>query len=470
MSRSILAAACALLSASAPRVAFVFALLAATSSGGCSAEAVPGDSEGLSAGAATDENRTVDPLLHAAVTEKRFPGAVVHAGVIMDPSRPEDDQTFTRAYGTMAYDTRLVTEETRYDLASVTKVLGTTTAVMREVDKGRLRLDAKVRDVLPELSPAYATMTVKSLLSHTSCLADGPPPGSLADLKGRGADATKVVAFMNLHAARIFLGACSPTYSDLNMVLAGAVVQKTSGKRLDVYLRDEVFAPLGMTKTGFNPSASEKPSVAPTEVYVAADRAGRRGAIVGEVHDETSFYFGGVGGNAGLFSTAGDVGKLIRALLTDRIVGRTTRDLFFASQGVRDQLGATRALGWEIAPAHCGKGFGPRTVGHTGFAGTSVCIDPDQGVYTVVLTNRVFPSRLGKSIHPDRVALSAALVDKVSPCVLRPRWTVCGNTQQGGFSGKSGILYACAANGNRATVCPRGCVSAPAGTADHCGP
>ncbi|MBL9110554.1 MAG: beta-lactamase family protein [Myxococcales bacterium] len=442
--------------------------LSAVTALGCSAETTSDEPVAAeSEGAQTDLFRTLDPLLHDAVTARRFPGAVVHAGALFDLANEADDQTITRAYGSLAYDARPVNEDTMYDLASVTKALGTTVAVMREVDRGRLALTSDVRALLPDLAPAFAGITVKRLLSHTSCLVDGPPPGSLATREGRGADASNVVAFMNLHAGRVFqAGKCAPTYSDLNLVLAAALVQKSSGKRLDAYLAEEVFGPLGMSRTRFNPTGET--NIAPTETYPTGDRAGRKGSIVGEVHDETSFFFGGVGGNAGMFSTAGDLGRLVRALLRDTLVRRETRDAFFSSQGVRDQLGSERALGFEVRPSHCGKGFGPRTVGHTGFAGTSFCIDPDSSAYTIVLTNRVYPSRNGRSIHPDRVALSGALLDKVSPCVLRPTWTVCGHTAQGDYSGRPGVLYSCPRGA--ATVCPRGCTSAPAGKPDVCAP
>ena len=141
--------------------------LSAVTALGCSAETTSDEPVAAeSEGAQTDLFRTLDPLLHDAVTARRFPGAVVHAGALFDLANEADDQTITRAYGSLAYDARPVNEDTMYDLASVTKALGTTVAVMREVDRGRLALTSDVRALLPDLAPAFAGITVKLFLGY----------------------------------------------------------------------------------------------------------------------------------------------------------------------------------------------------------------------------------------------------------------------------------------------------------------
>lgn len=433
---------------------------------GCASATPEEDSSESESGVTQADHRNVDRHIDAAIRAGRFPGAVVYGEDV------DHGIVYQRAYGSLAYDASPVTEATIYDLASVTKVMATTVAVMKEVDAGRIDLTRTAKSYLPGLDAAYDRVTVRSLMAHTACFPDGPPSGSIA---GRAdGEADTVVAWFNRHAGRIAgKGACAAgraTYSDLHIVLAAAVVQKASGKRLDRYLADAVYGPLGMSRTRFNPPAEWRSSIAPTERYSGRDRSGRSGLVHGEVHDETSYYFGGVGGNAGLFSTAGDLGKLAHALVTgdasEALVSRATRDRFFADQGVVDQLGSRRALGWELAPAHCGRLFGPKAVGHTGFTGTSVCLDPERKMFAIVLTNRVHPSRNRGSIGADRVALTSAVVEKIDPCVARPTWTLCGNTPQGDYAGLSGTLYDCKAG--KVTRCANECVSAPSGVADYC--
>lgn len=433
---------------------------------GCTETGAVEDEASSESAVSQADHRNVDRDLDAAIRAGRFPGAVVYGEDV------DHAITYQRAYGSLAYDASKVTDGTVYDLASVTKVMATTVAAMKEVDAGRLDLERTARSYLPGLDAAYERVSVRSLLAHTSCFPDGPPPGSIA---GRAdGEADTVVGWFNGNVARIAgRGTCTTgraTYSDLNIVLVAAITQKTSGKRLDRYLGDAVFGPLAMTRTRFNPPADWRPFIAPTERYSGRDRSGRTGLVHGEVHDETSYYFGGIGGNAGLFSTAADLGKLARALVTDvageALVSRATRDRFFADQRVVDQLGSRRALGWEVAPAHCGRLFGPKAVGHTGFTGTSVCLDPERKVLTVILTNRVHPSRNRGSIGQDRIALATDVVEKVDPCIARPTWTLCGNTAQGGYAGLSGMLYECKAR--KVTRCATECVSAPPGQADYC--
>lgn len=417
--------------------------------------------------ASSDELAThdgaVDAILHRAITAGRFPGAVVRSGSVRFPNVPD----YQRAYGTTDYGRANVTGDTVYDLASVTKVLATTVVAMVEVDQGRLDLDKSVRDYLPDLGAGFGHLTTRALLAHRSCFPDGPPRGSLAGARRDGSTGS-IVAWFDEKVAAPPRSCGSVLYSDLNLLLTTAVVQKTSGKRLDDAARG-VYGPLGLTSTGFNPTqaplALRLDRIAPTERYPDGrpDRSGRTGLVHGVVHDELSYYFGGLGGNAGLFSTAGDVSKLLKAILEDRVVRRATRNLFFAPQG------GGRALGWELAPAHCAVdgAMGSLTVGHTGFTGTSVCMDPEQGTYTVVLTNRVHPSRERGSIHGDRVALVGALVEKADPCRARAQWTgLCGSTPQVAHAGQGDVLYECRAR--KATVCATGCFVAPQGQADRC--
>jgi CubicO group peptidase (beta-lactamase class C family) len=271
-------------------------------------------------------------------------------------------------------------ETTLFDIASLTKVVGTTTAVMILFDQGKLKLSDRVAKYLPEFATGEkANVTIEQLLVHRS----GLPAGLQLWLKARTPVQARDLVLRS--PLRCKPGTCY-LYSDLGADVLGFVVEKISGRKLDQFLGDRVFSPLAMTSTMFKPPPSLKSLIAPTEI---APPRGYR--IQGEVHDESAFTLGGVTGHAGLFSTADDLSVFAQMMLNGgefngvRIVAETTVALFTR------RTAGTRALGWDTANGEAGAGqfLSPRAYGHTGYTGTSLWIDPERQLFVVLLTNRV---------------------------------------------------------------------------------
>jgi serine-type D-Ala-D-Ala carboxypeptidase len=328
----------------------------------------------------------------------------------------------SKGYGTLDWapsSTRVSPDSSIYDLASLTKVVATTSAIMLLVDDGLIDVDAPVARYLPafaEGDPSKGEVTVTQLLTHHS----GLPAGR--DL-WRSAS-SPMIAKAQLLTTRLI---CPPgrcyLYSDVGADVLGILAEVVSGQPLDRFLTTRLFEPLGMTNTRFLPSPSLAQRIAPTEAW------SRRGyPLRGEVHDENAFALGGVAGHAGLFATAADLGIFAQFLLDrgrvgeEQLISRATIDRF-----TRKSAGH-RALGWDTCDRGssggeredptCGKLFSTRAFGHTGFTGTSLWIDPERNVFVVLLTNRVHAARArrpGQLIHDIRAdladAATVALVD-----------------------------------------------------------
>ena len=404
----------------------------------------------------------LDSLIDAAIRDGATPGAALAVG-------RRGALVRLRGYGRLTYaeDAPAVSDSTLYDLASLTKVVGTTSAIMMLVDAGRLDLDAPIYQYLRHwpIEGLHAQITLRQLLTHTSGL---PAGADLWTTAGREAKISRI--------ARMRLASPPGTqtvYSDLSMVVIGAVVESITGERLDDFLEREIFAPLKLRETMFNPENRMMPapmrlsSAAPIlvaghdrslffepfailtdwleqtrattplfgrESEPAFDRylnesqiapteyaRSRGSALRGVVHDPIAGAMDGVSGNAGLFSSARDLAVFAQMML-DAAVHDT--DLSFASVGVVDlfveRVGdSDRALGWEVPgpKSSAGDYFAATSFGHTGYTGTSIWIDPEHDMYVVLLTNRVFPSArnqkhiaLRRAVH-DAVAL--AIEDEV---------------------------------------------------------
>lgn len=318
-----------------------------------------------------------------------------------------------RGYGRLDYaeGSPAATPGTIYDLASLTKVVGTTTAAMILLEEGRLELDDAVVSHLPWWGggdPRKAEVTLRQLLLHRS----GLPPfrAFYRDIAGRAAYET-ALGELPLD----FDPGTRTTYSDLGPMTLGLVVEAVSGEPLDVFLRDRVWEPLRMRDTGFNPDAGQLPRIAPTEV----DTVFRHTHLRGVVHDENAFALGGVAGHAGLFSTAYDLSLFAQMMLDGGIADappisevRLVADSTISAFTRRYDATASRAHGWDTpaeAPSS-GESFSTSAFGHTGFTGTSLWIDPERDLFVVLLTNRVNPTRENTKHVPFRRALHEALV------------------------------------------------------------
>ncbi|WP_404712598.1 serine hydrolase domain-containing protein [Sphingomonas sp. MMS24-J13] len=336
------------------------------------------------------------------VAQKAFPGAVLAVG-------QHGRLIALKAFGRMstAPDAPPMATDTIFDLASLTKVIGTTTAAAILYDRHKLDLDAPVVRYLPEFggTAGHDRITVRHLLTHSSGLT---PPVTLWQHATDRDGILRQIYTMQVTEAP----GTAYHYRDENMILMGEIVRRISGLPLDRFLQKEAFAPLGMTDTGFRPSASLLDRIAPTE----QDDILRHTLVHGVVHDENAFLLGGVSGHAGLFSTAGDLAKLAQLYLDGgryrgvRLFRPSTAALFMTAQSI--PAGSPRALGWDMAApgSFAGPLAAPHAVIHTGFTGTSIYIDPDRDAFVILLTNRVNPTRTNTLITQARPAIHTAVL------------------------------------------------------------
>lgn len=306
--------------------------------------------------------------------------------------------------GVRRYGGEAVTADTRYDLASLTKVVGCLSALLRLLDAGELRLGDSVRRFFSNAGwfgePSLGDVTIEELATHTSGIPAWRPLFALA--------ADRRMAVANVLQSSLDEVRGRYLYSDLGVITLTAVVERVTGERIDAFLTREVFAPLGMRDTGYGPLPASVP-VAATE-----DDGLRGGVLEGVVHDENAWIMAGVSGHAGLFAPAADLLALGQAWLR--------LDAPFASAAwLREALedrsrgeGPRRGLLWRLAQPDWpfGGAGSPRAFGHTGFTGTSLVIDPVQGWATVLLTNRVHPSRQrGERINELRARVHAVVAE-----------------------------------------------------------
>jgi CubicO group peptidase (beta-lactamase class C family) len=353
--------------------------------------------------------------LRAEVDSGAFPGAVIAVG-------RHGQVALLGAVGRYGLDDpRPVDPTTVYDLASLTKVVGLTSAVALLVREGKLDLDAPVRRYVPAFTgPGKARVTIRHLLTHSSGLPAWRPL-YIETTTRRGAMALVDTTPLTAEPGRV------AEYSDLGAIVLTQVVEAVAGERLDRWLERRLFAPLGMTSTRFLPPPEWYDRIAPTE------RSQDGTTIRGTVHDENAWRLGGVSGHAGLFSTAGDLARFA-AWLLDQWAGRPPPA---ASGGAPDSLptlpaalvrqwtrrqdvvpGSSRALGWDTpSPGlSAGSRLSPAAFGHTGFTGTSIWLDPDRDLFLILLTNRVHPSRE----NPRIVRVRPRVADLVVDALVRP--------------------------------------------------
>jgi len=297
---------------------------------------------------------------------------------------------------------------TLFDIASVTKVLATTTMAMILYERGLLDLDVPVISIVSEFAgedPRRDEVTVRMLLAHSS----GLP--------------AYVKLFLHAHTREELLEAAIATplaedpgshaeYSDIGFIILGVALERIADESLNVFCQREVLGPLGMTHTTFNPAAALRANIPPT----ADDRAFRHRIIQGEVQDENASIMGGVAGHAGLFSTAQDVAIFAHALLQggSPILRPETISLFTARESAPE--GTCRALGWDTpsAPSQSGRRLSARAYGHLGYTGTSLWIDPEREVSVTLLTNRTWPDCAHQAIKQVRPKFHDAVVEALT--------------------------------------------------------
>lgn len=354
-----------------------------------------------------------DALVLAAIREGAFPGAALAVGTA-------DSMLHVRGYGRLTWSPRSApvrADSTLYDLASLTKVIATTTAIMVLVDRRAVVLDSPVVAYLPEFrGRGTGLITVRQLLTHTSGLRADLPIDTI-----RGATSPAALQQLVYRETPRVPPGTKVIYSDVNAVLLGEIVQRTGGAPLDDFTAREVTGPLSLTQTRFRPPRDALARTAPTGVW-------RGHAIAGVVNDPTGWKLGGVSGNAGLFGSAVDVAAFARFILREgrapdgrRLVRAETIRAFTARQAYFGGATEGRGLGWQTVPtgeqvSSAGTRFGPRSFGHTGWTGTSLWIDPDRGVFVVLLTNRAFAPRSRQSFTVLK-RLRGALADAAAAAV-----------------------------------------------------
>lgn len=355
-----------------------------------------------------------DSAVTAGIERRIYPGAVLVVG-------RRDTVLLARGYGrhTFAPDAPEVDREaTIFDLASLTKIVATTTALMLLVDQGRLELDAPVSRYLPRFTgPEKSAVTVRHLLAHTSGLPSYRPFYETADSRD------SMLALVYAEPLRRPPGVRSE-YSDLNAILLGEIVETVSGLRIDRFAEEKIFAALGMTETRFVLSRSERRRAMPVGRW-------RGTPVRGDVHDQNAARMDGVAGHAGLFSTGTDLARFAQFIL--RNGAPLVRLATLREFTLRQPDAGNRALGWETTPtdervSSAGSNLTPGSIGHTGFTGTSIWIDRQRDVFIILLTNRVYSGRSFTALKEVRAAvadMAAAWVDALTCAGRSPPPGVC---------------------------------------------
>ena len=350
-------------------------------------------------------------IVERGIERRAFPSAVVEAG-------RRESVTWRQAFGRLTYaeDAPATTEETIYDLASLTKVIATATRAMQAVEAGALALDDRVAKYLPDWRGIdRESVTIADLLEHASGLTGYLP--FFRDHHGRAEFQRAICTLPLEYAPRT-----QSIYSDLGFMLLGFILEDVGLSLEDLSFRLKAEATGSETEaTGseaeatltehgsFRLQAKDRDRCAPTELDLWRGRL-----LQGEVHDENAWALGGVAGHSGMFGTAAAVGTFARDVLKG-LHGEQTfaRPATFARFVRKSTVpGSSRALGWDtmLPTSSCGTRLSPRAIGHTGFTGTSLWIDPELDLYVVFLTNRVHPARDNNAIQPVRRALHDAVV------------------------------------------------------------
>ena len=339
-------------------------------------------------------------VIQRGIDSRAYPAAVVDVGT-------RDAVAWQQAFGTLDYDpnSAVTQKDTIFDLASLTKVIATTSLVMRLAEQNKLALDDLISSWIPEWRGRdRETVTIRSLLTHSSGLTAWLP--FFRDHSGR-TEFQHAICSLPLE----YVPDTQSIYSDLGFILLGFIVEDAGGRPFAA-LAEDLLKQVTSEPLVFNPPSGWRSAIAPTE----HDRwRGRR--LIGEVHDENCWALGGAAGHAGLFGTAEAVGDFARTILraldgddTALATAATVRTFV-----TRAGTPGSRGLGWDtmLPTSSCGTKMSPSSFGHTGFTGTTLWIDPVRRIYAVFLTNRVNPSRENTAIHEIRPVLHDAIIESL---------------------------------------------------------
>ena len=366
------------------------------------APSIVGQAPSRIAGISIERLAWIDPIVAESIKNKELPGAVILIG-------HHGQVAWRKAYGSRAVEPQreTMTNDTIFDLASLTKIVATATSIMILIERGEVRLADPVVKFIPEMKGGGRDgITVEQLLTHVSGFAPD------FDLGERWTGYEEAMKRLYREPLRNSPGARF-VYSDINYIALGEVVHRVSGLPLDEFARRNIFVPLGMRDTGFKPSPNLSARIAPTEKrrgqmnYLgdSGSDAGTEGEqwLRGQVHDPTSFRMGGVAGHAGLFSTADDLAIFCQMILAGgsyhgrKVLSPYGIAMMTQPRAVSDS-GAARGIGWDIATSFStnkGDLFPLGSFGHTGFTGTSLWLDPASDTFVVFLSNRVHPDGKG---------------------------------------------------------------------------
>ena len=345
--------------------------------------------------------------MRQALADGVFPGAVLLAAI-------GKHVYIHAAYGIASICSgRLMTPETVFDLASLTKPLATTLAIMRLYQQGQIHLEQRISSILPVFTESdKGEVTIAQLLSHTAGAPDYRP--FYLELAGWPIGQRQARLRERLvQEALLYPPGERALYSDLGFMILQWVVEAVCGRRLDHFVADEIYRPLGVADSLFFIDLSRPP---PIRLYAATERCAWRGRLVeAQVHDENAYVLGGIAGHAGLFGTGHAVHGVLAELLAAYrekagprlFAGRTVRRFF------QQAPGTDKALGFDMPPAahpSCGRFFPPSSIGHLGFTGTSFWVDVEHSVIVILLTNRVHPTRDNIAIRVFRPLIHDAIV------------------------------------------------------------
>ena len=370
-------------------------------------------------------------ILREAITQRAFPAAataVTYQGRLLAVKSfgalvyPEPGAPLPSDFG--GSGSGQVSPATLFDLASLTKPLATTAMAMILYERGQLELDAPIAAIIPEFmhgqsDPRRRSVTFRHLLAHSS----GLPAYEKLFLQAHSRDEL-------LHGAFSTPLSSDPLshveYSDIGFIILGVALERIAEESLDTFCQREIFGPLGMSNSTFNPPAAIRRQIPPTaderqEPCRSPTAGGRPGTfrnriIQGEVQDENAFVLGGVAGHAGLFSTANDIARYAETMLKggSPILLPETISLFTRRESSPPDT--SRTLGWDTptTPSQSGKLLGPRSYGHLGYTGTSIWIDPDRQVSITLLTNRTWPDCSNQAIKQVRPKFHDAIAEALS--------------------------------------------------------